>query len=321
MNSNGFYLFFIVKSIVFCIFLFSFNLNAQDEEYATRKIGILRDTILKLPFHSKATKVKIEMIDNKIIFEGDIILGELQDQRARTYGTVIAPSNSAALWPKHEIPFEIIGGHPMTSLIYEGIYYLNRVTNLIIRPKLDQDRTYLLFKLADGNRSRMGMMPYPGAQGIDIDTASSFRSIIHEICHAAGLYHEHTRADRDNYVIINWDNIIPDQQHNYIINPQASNPHGPYDYKSRMHYSLTAFRTDSAKANGRKSMEIVNPEAAAGIRVGVSDSLSIGDIKAINSLYPVYKKPEAYKIKKIEKLKELNKLRIIKPQTDKNSKF
>ena len=34
-------------------------------------------------------------------------------------------------------------------------------------------------------------------------------TIMHEFLHAFGFYHEHMRGDRDDYVIIHWDNIQP----------------------------------------------------------------------------------------------------------------
>ena len=34
-------------------------------------------------------------------------------------------------------------------------------------------------------------------------------TVMHEFLHALGHYHEHMRGDRDDYVIIHWDNIQP----------------------------------------------------------------------------------------------------------------
>ena len=42
-------------------------------------------------------------------------------------------------------------------------------------------------------------------------------SIMHEFLHAFGFQHEHKRADRDEYVTINWDNIKPGSLHMFIL--------------------------------------------------------------------------------------------------------
>ncbi|KAF7658132.1 hypothetical protein LDENG_00017110, partial [Lucifuga dentata] len=57
----------------------------------------------------------------------------------------------------------------------------------------------------------------------------------HELMHALGFIHEHTRSDRDHYVQINWDNIREDNFEDFeLIN--SNNLNTPYDYTSIMHY-------------------------------------------------------------------------------------
>lgn len=39
--------------------------------------------------------------------------------------------------------------------------------------------------------------------------------IIHELMHALGFWHEQSRADRDSYVYVLWNNIIPGMEYNF----------------------------------------------------------------------------------------------------------
>lgn len=88
----------------------------------------------------------------------------------------------------------------------------------------------------------------------------SFGIIQHEIMHALGFHHEHTRSDRDQYVRINWDKIIECKYHcksrdrdvfHFLTQglfsfadfkqdfekADTDNLNTPYDYSSIMHYS------------------------------------------------------------------------------------
>jgi hypothetical protein len=61
--------------------------------------------------------------------------------------------------------------------------------------------------------------------------------IIHEICHALGLRHEHTRIDRDSYVTVNTSNLTSSGLAQF--NKPSTNYYqtGVYDYTSVMGYS------------------------------------------------------------------------------------
>ena len=61
----------------------------------------------------------------------------------------------------------------------------------------------------------------------------------HQILHALGFWHTHTRYDRDDYVTVEWDNIMTEYRARFdIVDASLHNPFGlPYDYASLMHYS------------------------------------------------------------------------------------
>ncbi len=101
--------------------------------------------------------------------------------------------------------------------------------------------------------------------------------MIHEIGHAWGLWHEHTREDRDRYVIVNWANMSSTESYNFSQNISNGDDIGGYDYNSVMHYNGTAF-----SVNGLPTLVTI----PAGIPIGQRAGLSTGDIAAIRMLYP-----------------------------------
>ena len=58
--------------------------------------------------------------------------------------------------------------------------------------------------------------------------------------HAWGHFHEHTRADRDNYVKVHEHLIKDDALRNYEVQQKACTFGIPYDGGSIMHYKATA---------------------------------------------------------------------------------
>ena len=74
------------------------------------------------------------------------------------------------------------------------------------------------------------MQPMGGSAGCTIST------LLHEMGHVIGLWHEQSRADRDSYITINYGNVIKGSFGNYDVVTDNQQILSPYDYASVMQY-------------------------------------------------------------------------------------
>ncbi|XP_078581727.1 zinc metalloproteinase nas-4-like [Branchiostoma floridae x Branchiostoma japonicum] len=105
--------------------------------------------------------------------------------------------------------------------------------------------------------------------------------------HVLGFYLEHTRYDRDNYVTIQWENILTGMRSQFNKRPRSEvDTQGPYDTLSVMHYGGYAFSRDGTLPTiTDKSGE---PIATRRPNEGMSDL----DVTKLNKLYNCAKQPE-----------------------------
>ena len=76
---------------------------------------------------------------------------------------------------------------------------------------------------------------------MSIASFCSLATVIHEIGHVVGFWHEHSRPDRDQYITVHQENIRPGYKPDFDKITAVDSLGVPYDFKSIMHYSKVAF--------------------------------------------------------------------------------
>ncbi len=135
---------------------------------------------------------------------------------------------------------------------------------------------YLLFKAGPGCASWVGRQG--GEQTVWISDDCGSGSIVHEIGHALGLLHEHARFDRDNHIEVLLPNVEAGKLANFARISDSVRLLGEYDYDSVMHYGSHFF-------SGTGEPTLLPRNGVAANRIGQRQSLSTGDIRAINEIY------------------------------------
>jgi hypothetical protein len=257
--------FFIIIFLASCA---NFNLLYSQERYSSQ-IGIVKDLDIALPFHAKNNKLKFEVIDGKVILEGDMIVDYLHK--------AVAIVGNNFRWSNNTIPFVIAPNHPAVNNINWAISHINQNTNLRLAARTNEN-DFVTFVSGTGCSSWVGRRG--GNQEITIGNCSR-GSIAHEILHAAGMFHEQSREDRNTFIRVNTNNIEQGRGHNFQQHIADGVDIGSYDYGSIMHYPADAFST-----NGQNTIVVLSPPAPRGTIIGQRVALSQDDINAVNQLYP-----------------------------------
>ncbi len=229
--------------------------------------------------------VNFEVVDGIAVLEGDILLGPatfvpfrygFPQRSAVPVQGAMAVRDRTDLWPRGDIPYFIDASVSATTVewINWAISHVN-TTQVKLRPRAGES-DYVVFRDSGGGS---GCSSYVGHVGgaQEIQVADCGRgSVIHEILHAAGFFHEQSRDDRDDFVTIMFDEIVPEHRSNFEKTGGRGENIGPYDYQSIMHYSGRAF--------SRTGKPTIIPRIQnAGI--GQREGLSQGDRTAIQALY------------------------------------
>jgi len=229
-----------------------------------------------------ANGITYEVINGEYVLGGDIILTQAQVDKIEGEGTIenrgAGLADLADRWDYNMVPFKISSSLPNQARVTNAIAHWEANSNLRFVPREDEDN-YIEFVVGSGCSSSLGMIG--GRQLIRLAAGCSTGNTIHEIGHAVGLMHEQTRLDRDNSVVINWNNIqngFAAQFERYDQNNINGFDDGPFDFNSIMMYGSFAF-----SQNGQPTITTTT----GGTFTGQRTALSVGDRNIINDdMYP-----------------------------------
>ncbi|PRD31347.1 UNVERIFIED_CONTAM: Astacin [Trichonephila clavipes] len=129
------------------------------------------------------------------------------------------------------------------SNIAIAINQINKTTCLKFVPRKNE-KDYIKFDNSTTDHGCWSWVGYQtGVQEVNIDEGCQYvGSIVHEMLHAIGFWHEHQRHDRNKYVTIYDKNVTNGLLHNFDIT-QAKDEiiYNKFDYNSIMIYGNYAF--------------------------------------------------------------------------------
>ncbi|XP_074657427.1 low choriolytic enzyme-like [Tubulanus polymorphus] len=169
------------------------------------------------------------------LYQGDIDISN--------FGSFRNLQQGARKWPNNTVYFETEFFDLSERVeIYKTMDELTDATSGCIKFKIKSSNTKNFLSIGPHTRcfSSVGMVGGRQLVGLSFACVKQRYTIMHELLHALGFIHEQSRPDREQFVKVFWENVKPEERHNFEI-VQADTLGTPYTYGSLMHYGVFAF--------------------------------------------------------------------------------
>lgn len=228
--------------------------------------------------------VNVRLVDGLVIYQGDIILGKIADLERAEFGakSIFRDSPRDYRWPGGVVPFEFEGNITAAErqTVRQAMQAWENVTPVRFVERNNQADFVMFRRGTDPDWCFSDIGRLGGQQQVLLNTSQdcSVTTLVHELGHTLGLFHEQTREDRDNHIRILWNNLEEGACRDAFEEKNIDNglDIGPYDLNSIMHYDrFGCSRNDNP----------VYDTIPAGKPANGGLSISAGDIAAVSWLF------------------------------------
>ncbi len=217
------------------------------------------------------------------VLVGDMILPEeniLNDNGSTIKGF---KEKRVELWPDGILPIKFSKDltPQQEQMVVDACVEMGEFADIQCVEKNSSHKDYVFLKSVDSRSCGSSLLGREGGRQTLSIRCWRKRTIQHELMHAFGVSHHHNRPDRDNHVVILWNNLKFLSRFSYVKVSNSATSHmlSYYDYESIMHYD-----SRSGSSNGQVVMYKKGFTPKTGY-IRQTDVMSIGDHFFLYSLY------------------------------------
>ena len=191
----------------------------------------------------------------------------------------LAIAGGVRKWSDNTIVYRISGlSSQVRSELQKSFDEWSSKTDIRFKERTNESTYVTISSSGSNSNSGVATLGANGSRGfIRLGTRATAVVIIHEIGHTLGYIHEQNRSDRDNYVIVNFDNIQDGAENQFFRSNSATLVTNQLDLNSTMMYGSFTF-----SKNGRPTITDLNGNTYPQRQARISS----GDIAGTNAVYP-----------------------------------
>ncbi|WP_298545566.1 M12 family metallopeptidase [uncultured Aquimarina sp.] len=186
---------------------------------------------------------------------------------------------SVRKWPNNTVVYQIQGlSNNVRNELQKSFDEWTSKTSIRFKQRTNESNYVTISSNGQNCNCGVATLGMNGSNGfIRLGSGSTALVIIHEIGHTLGYLHEQNRPDRDQYIIINYQNIINGAANQFGVDQNAQLLTGTFDINSTMMYGSYTFSKNGLPTITDRQGNILPARRAA---------LSNLDIQGTNQAYP-----------------------------------